>query len=481
MAAARASTSRTRPIRLSDIDETDDLTSDLIFNHRLLANNMTRTRTSALCLLLFPAFAGTFWLSSFEPVCAQQKQCGCEDSGKCKPGPTVTPSGSPTPKKSPLPPIVIPPKRNVFPASQVPPVNNSDLPGLDDQSGMATDTVENYETGRKNDFDHCDPCGTSPSVQRQVSKQGSYQERRRYIYNTYLLGKSSIGKSDGITQDQFNKLVGILKSKLEETNNQEKEAYTTEILAVEEERRQNLWEADKQVESRSAELEKELADPKVALESLEDKVEQVSRESLAVEREHQLLGGSALVGVGQARVSSLLEALRKRLAKDCADGKKLSSRGVLAVERISALLGSSDAGSLMGSCGSYTAIAKRSLPGFDFVAKKCVARGTEGRARFEGEWIFSVEGPFPLQGTATVKADHSGNWNGKASLGDDSGKVEFSSNGPADVISEGGLCLLWLKPGESTGSGQSEQFSRVMQMMPITGKFEIELLDQVCN
>lgn len=420
------------------------------------------------------------WQVPDRPISAQtqNKPCDCTNLGSCQ-KPSPTPQGTPTPKKSPLPPIKMRDKKSIYPARPTV-INDKDLPGLDEQSGTALDTRDNFARGKAHDYDHCDPCGPN-SQDRKNSKQAYYQERRRYIYNTYVFGKHEVANRE-ITVEQFERLKNILKQKLEDTNEQERGAYqeerSKEDAADTEYLNKNI---DAQNEERSATIEKQIeAMGTDDYANIEDAVRQVVTDNIRQAAQQEKLGQSGSTAV--ARAAHILNRLFEKIGKDC-NKKPLPVDKILALERQRQLMGGSENNYVLSPCLSRTLVAKQSLPGFELEARKCVSADLLSMASFDGEWQINVVGLLPLQGAASITdSGKGGKWNAKVTLADGKDRLDLNSGGPAQIISGNGQCLLWLQPGDNTADARTEQFRRVQQLpIPITGKFPIELRNETCT
>lgn len=419
--------------------------------------------------------------SASENVCAQKEECpAClwliADS-RC-PNVSPTPTPTVTPKKTPpLPPIKRRSSKSVFPNSPRF-VGDKDLPGLDAQSGTALDVGDNFEQGRRYE---------AGSVDAEV---GRYPERRLYIYRTLELGRLKAAAGE-IPQSNVTQLTKILRERLDRINEQERRLYQTalgdELAAERDDVNTNV---DKQNKERAAAIEKQIEAMDLdQYDKLADAIQQVITENFSQEREQQLLGEKG-TGAFQ-RAYSIIEKLYNKFKKDCGK-KKLNPTTVMGIERMGLLIGMSlDDGGFPSECSTRTAVAKVSIPpGIELEAKKCLspnARLEDGFA-FDGEWQLKVTGVMPMQGKVTISNyGASGRFEAKspnlaAIHGDGKDSVVLDSDGDAEIVSSGGKCLLWLKPGATKADAQTEQYREVVKMpFPYSGKFPITIENKTCD
>jgi len=365
--------------------------------------------------------------------------------------------------------------KHIEPKSPFPPplrfVGDKDLPGLDAQSGTALDVGDNYEMGEKWERESA------------YTGVGHFQERRLFIQRTLEYARVQAA-SGQIPQANVTRLIEIFRGKLERINEQERAVYQEENAEQLDALRDDLANnVDKQNAQRAANVEKQIAATDLEnIESILDALEQVVVENMQQTRQQQLFGSKDTSGYDRA--ASIIKKLYDKFSKDCGE-KKVKSELLAQVDRTAQLLGlGGEESTLTIKCFSRTAVAKMSLPGFDIEARKCVyGLDRISLNSFEGEWKINVVGVLPLQGVATITdRGKSGHWEAKATLGDNNAEVKFRSNGPAEIVSGGGQCQLWLKPGENKADGRTEQFRSIQQLpVPITGRFPIKILNETCN
>lgn len=410
-----------------------------------------------------------------ETACAQSSCPACEtllrDKGCLKKSPTPTPS--PTPKKTPP----LPPVKRVQPKVPFPDpprlIGDKDLPGLDSQSGTALDRGDNYEVGRRYE-----------SEEAEFGGVGHYQERRLFIHKTMEFARLKAAAGE-IPQSNLTRLKEIFTEKLERINRQERADYQEKAGEQLQEVIADLENGvNKQNAERAAMVEQVIEKMDLGdFEKHEDLINQVISENLGQERESQILGSKDRRG--STRAYSIIEKLYNKFKKDC--GKKpLNPTTVLGIERMGQLTGMSfESEGISQECFSRTAVARIELPGFNFEAKKCIPPMAEldPATAFDGEWQIRVVGPLPLNGTATIRdSGKGGDWKAKATIGDAGGNVLIDAGGEAEIVSTGDQCLLWLKPGKTTGDGKTEQFRIIEQLpIPITGRFPIKLVKESCT
>ena len=420
----------------------------------------THKKQSVIRLVLLGcvfAIWGVVAFHSENSLAQKQTKCPCETFNSCdakpSPSPKVSPSptASPKPRKLPLPPILIT-SRNVYP----PPeryINSEALPGLDFGSGTALDSEYNYNIGKAN-------------------SSGHFQERRLYINDLYERAVSA--RDHGETSaENFQKIVSILKEKLEGVNQDERAAYQKELAEVEQATVQELQgNIEKALETRTDQLKSEIG--KANLENLGDlwdKVEQVLTENLAQAAQLEKLGRDGSNGAN--RFTEIVSALRKKTGSDCMK-KRIAVKTVLGVERLAQLAGLPIEENSLEHCMSRTLIAKAEFRGIQYEAKRCVPLDKVDRSSLAGTWFITISGALSGKGTADVPKAGAGKFSASGTVG---GSALISMEGPAELISSSEGCAL--KITSSMGVGTVAGYT--VSMPGVSGLLPISLVDEPCT
>lgn len=431
---------------------------------------MPRIKTQSLIILfaivwmLLPFLILTETSSAQDGSGANATKCNCDlvEAKGCK-GDYATPL--PTPKRRPLPPVKQRPKLNVYPNKRPPVPEEKDLPGINDGTGVAADSESNVEKGKSSNYIYRDPDGT-------VSKNGYYSERRRYVYNTYKKAQDQLGRERGIDQTTYDKVKKALKTILDQVNKQEREAYQKELQEEYDAELEDIQNnVDPQNDLRTKQILDEIKDLDIERyeTELQEALEQVVYENLEQGRTQELAGGNG--SRAAARAAEIVRKLFEKFAANC-DKKNLKVTTILAIERQAQLAGIETSDYALSRCFSATAVAKLSVGGIEYEARKCVPLGSRGTQRFEGDWLLKITGA--MDGSGVIKASlGSGNWESTAFV--EGGTI--TQDGPAELISGGGFCGLKLTSSNAVGNIMGYR----VRMSGVSGILPIKIIDEKCS
>ena len=338
-----------------------------------------------------------------------------------------------------------------------PRVEEKGLPELDEGSGTAEDTEHNFALGRAN-------------------MSGHFAERRRFIYNTLKFGEQARQNGE-ISQQDLERLTTILKDRLKTVNEEEKEAYrpktgneAVQELVQELEGRINIENKNK-----TNQLVKDIKN--LDLEKLDEHVEsidQIMRDNLAQSRAQELLGSDGHEAF--QRFVEIANALRDKVAQDCTK-KKISITDVLRIERMAQLMGGGDS-ELSEKCLTRTLVARASFGGIEYEAKRCLSLFAKpDRGALAGEWFMKIGGRMRGSGSAQVGPGGSGEWSGNADVEGAPEPVLINMQGPVELVSGGGQCVMKLTASMSVGT--TKGFA--VQMPGVSGNLPVTVVNEPCG
>jgi hypothetical protein len=390
---------------------------------------------------------------------AQDKTCSCDNLAACASAKDEKPSAEKPPKKKePVKPTEFRMRTLVLKIN--PKVGDEDLPGLDVGTGTAEDTEHSFALGR-------------------ASTSGHFAERRRFIYNTFKFGQHAQQNGE-ISRQDLERLTDILKNRLEEVNNQEKAAFRAEADQAARELVKELGgKVNTENENKTDQAVKDIE--KLDLEQLDEHLEsihQVMSDNLAQSRAQELLAGTGKGLEAFRRTVEIAEALKNRVAKDC-ERKKIKLNDVLVVERMSQILGSDEGGAaLTQRCLSRTLVARANFGGLQYEAKRCLALGPNpDRSALTGEWFITINGTMNGSGSAQIGPGGSGAWSGNADVTGAPEKVLIQMQGPVELVSGGGRCVMRLTSSMSVGTTKGY----AAHMPGVSGNLPVTVVNEPCG
>jgi len=399
---------------------------------------------------------------------AQNKSCPCEKWNTCdaKPSPTKLPPGDPKkepgkkqepPKRGlPLKPVKLQSSGSNTASDkggaqymQVnPPVDDSNLAGINYGSGVAEDSEYNYEIGKAN-------------------SSGHFAERRRYVYDTYRLAEAAHNNNE-ISDDRFNQATSILQERLKEINSEEQLAWRRAAEKQLEEDLKNRIE--KENTKRTDDALGQIDDLDVSkFDEAVETISEVLMDNLAQSRALELMGQSGAKAFD--RVKLIMKKLREKMAEDC-DQKKVKVQDVMRVDRAAQLMGLGEDPTI-SRCFTRTIIAKAEFGGIQYEARRCIDISVNAnRDALIGDWFVTISGPLSGSGHAQIGSGGSGTWAGRGNAG---GAV-ITMNGPAQLISSPNGCALRL----TSSIGVGDVGGYVGTATGVSGDLPIQLLNEPC-
>lgn len=387
---------------------------------------------------------------------AQGESCSCDNLAACA-GAKVTPPAEkkPPPKKEPVKPTEFRVRNVILKIN--PRIEDKDFPGFDEGSGTAEDTEHNFALGRAN-----------------VS--GHFAERRRFIHNTLKFGEQARQNGE-ISQPDLERLTTILKDRLKAVNEEEKEAYRSKTgdEALQEMIQELENRIDIENKHKTNQLVKDIQN--LDLEKLEEHAEtidQIMRDNLAQSRAQTLLGSDGHEAF--QRFVEIVNALRDKVAQDCAK-KRISITDVLRVERLAQLMGGGDS-ELSEKCLTRTLVARASFGGIEYEAKRCLNLFSKpDRASLAGDWFITIKGTMSGSGSAQINPGGGGEWSGNANVVGAPEPVLIQMQGPVEIVSGGGKCVLKLTSSMSVGS----TLGYAAQMPGVSGNLPVSIVNEPCG
>lgn len=387
---------------------------------------------------------------------AQHTPCSCDNLSACANQNELRSPEKKPPEKKP------PPKPTEFRVRNVilkinPRVEDKGHPDFDEGSGTAEDTEHNFSLGRAN-------------------SSGHFAERRRFIYNTLKFGEQARQNGE-ISQQDLERLTTILKDRLKTVNEEEKEAYRQKT--GDDAAREMVQELEGRVnienKAKTDQLVKDIN--KLDLEKLDehtDTIDQIMRDNLAQARAQQLLGSDGTEAF--QRFVEIAHALRNKVAKDCTK-KKISINDVLRIERMVQIMGGVDS-ELSEKCLTRTIVARASFGGIEYEAKRCLDLFSKpDRASLAGDWSITIKGAMSGSGSAQVSPGGSGEWSGNANVVGAPEPVLIQMQGPVELVSGGGKCLMKLTSSMSVGS----TMGYAAQMPGVSGNLPVSIVNEPCG